>query len=458
MMIPKIFPVTCHTDHVGPGSTFVAIPGFKNDGCVYIEQAIQAGATGIIAPAHTSLQHHPGIEYEYSADPRKRLAELSAQALGYPTRKLKIIGITGTKGKSTTTYLIEHILATAGYKTARVTGITNKILDREEPSSLTSPESDYLQMFFAECVKNQVDYVVMEVSSHALALHRTYGIEFEAIGFTNLYHDHLDFHETLEEYFTIKCTLFKQLKNSGYGVVNSDNEWGARAYKQFNSDCPLNALNVNIYRNDLNGLTLTCNNQQFSCPSLFGSFNAYNCAMAITITQNLEINNGTIQAALTSFAGVPGRLARCILKNGATAFVDFAHNPDAMRAVLSVLRPMTDHLIVVFGCGGNKPKERRFGMGRVAAECADQIILTNDNPRFEEPEAIIADIKSAIPKEALHKVLTILDRAQAIEYVIRESQPSSIIAILGKGHETSMIIQGERFYWNDMEKIEELNK
>lgn len=452
-MIPKIFPVSCHTNRVGPGSTFVAIPGFKHDGRNYIDQAIQSGATSIVVPHNTSLHKHPGITYEYCTDLRKRLAELSAQALNYPAQKLKIIGITGTKGKSTTTYLIEHILAVAGYKTARITGITNKIENQEEPSTLTSPESDYLQMFFAECVRNNIEYVVMEVSSHALALHRTYGIQFEAIGFTNLYPDHLDFHSSVEDYFTTKCTLFKQLKNSGCAVVNSDNEWGARAFELFNPYCALKKLNLTIHSNNLDGLSITCNNELFSCPSLFGAFNAHNLAMAITITQNLGIDNTSIQTALTTFSGVPGRLTRCTLKNGATAFVDFAHNPDAMRAVLNVLRPMTDHLIVVFGCGGNKPKERRFGMGSVAAEYANEIILTNDNPRFESPEAIIADIKSTIPEEKLQKVITILDRREALCYAMQEARPSSIIAILGKGHETSMIIKGEHFYWSDIEEL-----
>lgn len=456
MIIPNIFPVTCHTDHVGPGSLFVAIPGFKHDGCTYIEHAIRAGATRIIVPEYTQLEHISGIDIERSSNPRKTLAQLSAQALGYPAQKLKIIGITGTKGKSTTTYLIEHILATAGHKTARITGITNKILDREEQSTLTSPESDYLQMFFAECVKHNVEYVIMEVSSHALTLHRTYGIDFEAIGFTNLYPDHLDFHESMNEYFEAKCKIFTQLKASGTAVINRGNEWGARAYEGFHAHHTIKALNLDINSNTLDGLTITCNNHKFSCPSLFGTFNAHNLAMAITITQGLNIDNSVIQHALNSFTGVPGRLARCTLKNGAKAFVDFAHNPDAMRAVLNVLRPMTPHLIVVFGCGGNKPKDRRFGMGSVAAELADEIVLTNDNPRFEEPEAIIADIMSAMSPASILHVTTILDRKEAIEHALQKAQPSSIVAVLGKGHETSMIVNGKSFHFDDMEIISTL--
>ncbi len=225
-MLPKIFPVTCHTNHIGHNSTFVAIKGFSQDGTQYVETAIQKGATTIILEESACLEKkHPHVDYIFVSDARKALAEYASASLQHPATKLKIIGITGTKGKTTTTFLIEHILKTAGFKTALLGTIKNKILDQEETSPLTSAPSDYLHMFFAECVQKGVQFVVMEVSSHSIALQRTYGILFDAIGFTNLALEHLDFHATMQDYFETKTNLFSQLKPAGTICINIDDTW-----------------------------------------------------------------------------------------------------------------------------------------------------------------------------------------------------------------------------------------
>lgn len=469
MLMPKIYPVTCHTDHVGPGSTFVAIKGYATDGTKYINDALAKGATTIVLDQASSTPELEDLCKQFQAgysvvrDTRIALAEQAAQALGNPADKLKIIGITGTKGKTTTAYLTEYLLRQAGHKTALVSTIAQTIGDQREDSKLTTPESDYLQMFFAQCVKAGVEYVVMEVSSHALALNRVHGIEFTSVGFSNLSQDHLDFHGDLESYFAAKTQLFSMVKAGGSIVINSDSEWGKRAaecaaahskgasiisYGQ--EPMSANHEHLQILETSFSGITIKLGSQTYFCPSLFGSFNGYNIAMAILLCSDAKINAAQ---ALAQFPGVPGRLQKHTLKSGAHAFVDYAHNTPSFHAVLSMLRPYTKHLIVIFGCGGNKPKERRFGMGRVAAEFADTIIVTDDNPRFEDRNAIINDIISGMPEEKQKAVVRQADRAQAIALAASLAHEGSIVALLGKGHETYYLINGQTLYFDDYEEI-----
>ena len=226
-MIPKIYPITCHTKHVGRNSTFVAIKGFSNDGNKYIKKAIKNGATSIISsksnPKIINICKKLNIKFKQVKNCRITLARQSAKILKIKNFKTKIIGITGTKGKTSTTYIIEHILSSIGLKTALIGTIKNKILDQEEKSINTTPESDYFHMFLSECEKQNIDFLIMEVSSHALSLHRTYAIKFDAIGFTNLASEHLDFYKTMEKYFKAKFQIFKQIKKNAPIVINTDN-------------------------------------------------------------------------------------------------------------------------------------------------------------------------------------------------------------------------------------------
>lgn len=426
MLFSKVYPVTCHTDHVGSDSTFVAIKGFEKSGEKFIEKALRLGATKVI----TDKDVH---------DSRKALATLSAAALDFPANKLKIIGITGTKGKTTTVYLIEHILKEFGCRTARLTGVENKILDDSEPAMLTSPSADYLQMFFAQCVKKDVECVVMEVSSHALSLHRVHGVPFIAVGFTNLSSEHMDYHQSMDEYFKTKCTLFDQIVESGYVVCNTYDEWGRKAFDS-----------LKMHGKKPIGYDMQ---DKFDVSVLFGEYNAHNISMATTICRQLGMQDSDIIRALKTFPGVPGRLQKHVLKNGAQAFVDFAHNPSSMEAVLKTLRLLSNNLIVVFGCGGDRDKTKRSKMGRIADKYADVVIITNDNPRGEDPAKIIEQICSGIKSDRLEKILCIPDRGMAIANAVKLSTSDSILAILGKGHESYQIISGEKLYFNDFEEI-----
>lgn len=492
MLLPQFYPIACHTDNVGKDSTFVAISGFSIDGHNFIETAIAKGANRIVCEKNPHnfplvseaelnnqipqekifLQN--GIEFIYVENSRKALAILSAKALDYPAKKLKIVGVSGTKGKTTTTFMIEHVLRMAGFKTALFGSIKNKIFDKEEKSFRATQQSDYLQMALAQCVKVGVEVAILEVSSHALSLDRVYGIEFDVACATNFSTDHMDFHKSIEEYFQAKCKLFSQIKKDGAIVLNIDDEWWNKAYKSLSSSnlnkkiyslfsknkeskTDIDSYKLDIINNDSNYLELNLKNSQalisIKNNKIFGEFNAYNFALATIACQNLGIDTKKISAALCDFEGTPGRLQLHTLKNGAKAFVDYAHNQSSIRAILETLRGLTSDLIVIFGCGGERDKNRRPAMGLIAGIYGDKIIITNDNARSEDPLQIAMDILSGMEAENKNKVVLELDRAKAISLAAEISTPSSIIAILGKGHEDYLIINNQRFYFDDFKEI-----
>ncbi len=477
MLLAQHYPVTCHTDHVGAGSTFVAIPGFKTDGTQFIATALEHGATTIIVQETSITEQVRALCAQHNAalitvpDARRALAEHAATALGNPASKLKIIGITGTKGKTTTAFLVDAILRKAGHKTALISSVYNKIINNQEPCTRTTPEADYVQMFLAACVNQNVQYVVMEVSSHALDLHRVAGITFDAVGFTNLAQDHLDYHHTMDEYFNAKAAIFSRCKPGGTIAINSDNSWGqqaahaaqtlATAGQQIvtfgaNDNPSAHQVTMHIHQATCDGIELVLDLKPglfIDCPQLFGTFNCYNIALASILAHSVGVAYTFITKALATFAGVPGRLQRHVLQNGALAFVDYAHMPLAVQEILTTLRPFTNHLIVVFGCGGDKPKDRRPGMGAAAGKYADEIILTDDNPRTEDRMAIVNDIIAGIAPEHRHKVHVELDRRKAIARAAQRSGSDTIIALLGKGHQKEYILGTTSTHFDDLEEI-----
>ncbi|MFH1461513.1 MAG: UDP-N-acetylmuramoyl-L-alanyl-D-glutamate--2,6-diaminopimelate ligase [bacterium] len=445
-MIPKKYPITCHTNHVGHKSTFVAIKGFFTDGNKYIEQAIKKGAKKIISqvcdPEIIKLCTEQNIQFKQVKNSRITLAKECAKTLNTKNTKTKIIGITGTKGKTTTTYIIEHILRSSNLKTALIGTIKNKILNQEIESINTTPESDFLHMFLNQCDKKKVDYLIMEVSSHALSLHRTYGLKFDAVGFTNLAQEHLDFYKTMIKYFQAKLKIFNQLKKEAAAIVNIDDVWGKKAAEQIKNK------KTNIITLSQKTFSLVKKHIPKHMP---GKFNLYNFSMAYLICKNLGIEKESILNAIKNFPGVPGRLQQHILKNGAKAFIDYAHNPSSMEEVLKTLRPLTKNLITVFGCGGDRDKTKRSIMGKIAEKYSNFTIITNDNPRNENPKKIISDILSGIKKTKNIKVIQ--NRKNAITFAAKKSNPKSIIAILGKGHETYHLIKRKKYHFDDFEEI-----
>lgn len=456
--MPKIFPVTCHTDYVGLGSTFVAIAGVSLDGVAYVPQAIENGASLIVLAedAHVPqdtwrLMRDAHVDIQRVADTRKALAILSAQAANHPARQLKIIGITGTKGKTTTAFLLAHILQRAGKKTALMSTVHNKIMDTTFPPSLTTPQPDYLHQFLKSCVHAGVEYVVMEVAAQALSLHRVHDILFDGIIFTNFSHEHLEFYPTIDAYFAAKCLIFDHAKEKAPVLINANDllctSLVQNNYQGF-------GLHGGTYIKAEQPCAIAIDESIFSCPALIGSFNCYNILAAVRMALAHGFVKQDVADSLQSFPGVPGRLQQFNMPNGARCIIDYAHNPSSYQAVLSMLRAQTDNLIVVFGAGGQRDPHKRPIMGNIAATFADMVILTSDNPRTEDPCKIMDAIAAGI--ENKDKVVCEVDRQEAIKLAYKKSKSGSIIAILGKGTDEYQIIGSEKKAFSERKIIEAL--
>jgi UDP-N-acetylmuramoyl-L-alanyl-D-glutamate--2,6-diaminopimelate ligase len=472
--MPKTFPVTCHTDFVGLGSTFIAITGYVQDGVTYIQQAIAQGAHTIVI--ENSVELAPTIYDTIAqsngavlrvANTQKALADFSAQAAGFPAQKLKIIGITGTKGKTTTAFLLAHCLRTAGYKTALLSSAGNYIEDSFFAASLTTPQADYLHQFLRLCVNNNIEYVVMEVAAQALTLHRVHGIQFDGIIFTNFSHEHLEFYATLDDYFAAKCHIFSMAKETACILINTDDEWVKYLPNTYQNSIKTysfidkTATYVGTYKDYMQSAIVLLQTEHneivLTCPTLFGLYNGYNIVAAATMALQCGIKKETITHAIKTFSGVTGRLQRIILPNGACAFIDYAHNPSSFHAVLSTLRSLTNNLIVIFGAGGGKDKHKRPIMGSIACMFADTVILTSDNPRLENLDDIIQDICRGISDQDKHKIIVQQDRTTAIQKAYELSRSESIIALLGKGPDEYQIIGTEKHFFSEKAILQQLN-
>jgi len=470
---PLVFPVTCHTDCVGIGSTFVAIQGMQNNGVDFISLALERGAKTIVVQQDVQLSHQ--IMHEMSGkqatlirveNTRKALAELSAQALNHPSKKLKIIAITGTKGKTTSTFLIEHLLRTLGHKTALLSTVHNKIVDTIFTTQLTTQQPDYLHVFLQQCVEENVEYVVMEVAAQALSLDRVHGIEFDAILFTNFDREHGEFYSTMEDYFQAKCSLFNQRKNNGPVFINLDDAWCsplAEKYSDFLSfslqdqHATFHVSQMTYTLRGMQGYLYNDSNKIPFSSALIGVFNAYNILGALAVCNVLGHSLDNLVSALTAFYSVPGRMELIDMPNGARACIDYAHNPSSCSSVLSALRALSENIIVVCGAGGDRDKTKRPIMGALAVQYADFVIFTSDNPRSEDPADIIKEMMLGVEEQMVSKVSIELDREVAIKKAYELSGEKTIIALLGKGPDHYQIIQGQKIYFNEKEILKNLS-
>jgi UDP-N-acetylmuramoyl-L-alanyl-D-glutamate--2,6-diaminopimelate ligase len=465
--MPSTFPVTAHTDYVGAGSCFVAIPGCHQHGAVYIPVALQKGATSVVIEEREELSAElMGLIAVHQAKlirvphARRALASLSAQAAGYPAHKLRIIGITGTKGKTTSTYLLEHILRSAGLRTARISGIKNSINGHELQPSLTTPQPDYLHQFFALCVQQGVTHVVMEVAAQGLTFDRLVTVQLNGVLFTNIAHEHFELYKDMDDYFSHKMRIFSHIEPTSYCLVNGDDSYAATIpalYPQvhtFGFRAPATLPVVSLAASD--GIGICIGQDEYKCPSLLGHYNEENLAGAVLMARHYGVRPAVINNALASFCPLPGRMERYALPNGATAIIDYAHNPSSYQALLSTLRARTDHLIVLFGASGTKGKDKRPLMGAIAAQYADIVIISSDNPGPVDPEIIIEDIAQGIDPAQMHKVKKNADRAQAITLAYALSQPGSIIALLGKGVDEYQSIKGVKYHFSERELLQRL--
>lgn len=453
--LPKIYPVTSHTDNVGPGTTFVAIPGTKDDGSLYIRLALEKGATKIVAQQDSYIAQDLlemisslGVILVYVENCRRELAQLIAQALDYPAKKLKIIGVTGTKGKTSTSYMIHHLLTQQGCKVALISTAEKLIGSTLVSLDLTTPLPEHLHMFFDLCVQHNVEYVVMEVSAQSLTLHRVHGLEFEAGAFTNFSLEHLEFYETMHEYLDAKLEFLSMIKDPKNMLINYDDPSGNQIFRdrpEF-SCYSLEDKNASWYAwvtLQLGSLELAMKHDEkiykFQA-RLVGKFNAYNLLVASLIVHRLGFSFDAIAQATQSLPQIPGRMEQYPLKNGATCFIDYAHNPSSYEAVLSTLRLMTSDLIVVFGAGGARDKSKRPMMGAIVEKYCDLAIVTSDNPRNELASMIADDIVAGFTGMQNFQHMRELNRTKAIEIAYELSKPGSVIAVLGKGRDEYQIV------------------
>lgn len=460
--LPSTYPVTGHTDFVGQGSTFVAISGTKLNGLTFIPLALQKGAKKIVvqddaqvSPELQELIAHHQAQLLYVPDCRKALSDLSAQALGFPAKKLKIVGITGTKGKTSTSYMAYHMLHALGKKVALISTVEKRIGAQLIDVALTTPLPDQIHIFLDVCVQHDIEYVVMEVSAQALTLQRVEGIEFEAGVFTNFSHEHLEFYADLQEYFAAKKLLISKIKDPKNMFINLDDKHGARLLQDYPS-CSSFSLQEKstatlygcVHSQQQNGsfVHVKIGDEIYEIFSpLLGTFNVYNLLGVLGILYALGVDLKRARTSLKDLPYVPGRMEQYLLKNGSSCFIDYAHNPSSFEAVLSTLRSMTSHLIVVFGAAGNRDKQKRPLMGAIAQKYCDVVILTSDNPRDENPIEIAKEVELGFVPSVSFEYHKELNRVSAIELGCKLTKSGSIVAILGKGRDEYQIVGGLTF-------------
>lgn len=434
-------------------TAFVCIVGAVSDGHRFIPEVVEKGASVIVVQEGIELPEIPKEVTVVSCEStRLALALMSAAYFDHPAEKLFTVGITGTKGKTTTTYMIRNVLEACGIKTGLIGTIETIIGEDKTPSCNTTPESYQIHETFAKMVEAGCKAVVMEVSSQGLKLDRTAGIMFDIGVFTNLSPDHIGPHEhdSFDEYLACKAKLFKQCK---VGIINADDEHAERIVEGctckiekygITDKADLRATEINLlHERGQIGLTYHCSglmNMDVRL-SLPGKFSVYNSLCAIAVTRHFNVDEEVLKEKLYDVK-VKGRIELVKVSDQFTLMIDYAHNAMALQSILETLKEYHPHrLVCLFGCGGNRSKERRFEMGEVSGKLADLTIITSDNPRFEEPEAIIEDIKTGIAKTS-GKHVDITDRKEAIKYAIAHGEPGDIIVLAGKGHEDYQEIRG----------------
>ncbi|MBI3225318.1 MAG: UDP-N-acetylmuramoyl-L-alanyl-D-glutamate--2,6-diaminopimelate ligase [Mycolicibacterium cosmeticum] len=461
----RVTGVTLRSQDVVAGDLFAALPGSRMHGARFAGDAIDAGAVAVITDPDGAAQLPPDLAAEVLVHPQPRavLGELAAAVYGDPSRKLRVIGVTGTSGKTTTTYLVEAGLRAAGRVAGLIGTVGIRIDGHDQPSSLTTPEAPDLQALFAVMVEQGVDTVVMEVSSHALAQGRVDGLAFEAGGFTNLSRDHLDFHPTMTDYLDAKARLFEPASptHAAHAVVCVDDDWGRQIAARSADPVRVstNGADADWRIEEVHAVGRSAQEFVAVDPSgvhhrlrigLPGGYNVANALLALALLDVVGVSPEQSAPGLRE-AAVPGRLEAIDRGQDFLALVDYAHKPGALEAVLNTLKG-SGRLAVVFGAGGNRDAGKREPMGRVAAELADLVVVTDDNPRDEDPATVRATIlagAAGLPAE----VVEIGDRRAAIDYAVAWAGPGDTVLIAGKGHESGQTANGSTRPFDDREEL-----
>lgn len=466
--------IACHSKQVRSGDLFVAIEGTTADGHAFIREAIERGAAAVLAQQVPPMLSRTGTRHPTGGwracpcvmvrDTREALVTIATRFYGHPSRKLRLLGVTGTNGKTTTTYLLKAMLEAAGFRAGLLGTIVYQIGDRVVPSTNTTPGPLELQRYFAQMAGEGLQWCAMEVSSHALAQGRIAGLEFEAAIFSNLGSDHLDYHKTRDAYATAKRRLFDYLRPQGCAVVNIDDEYGRalaetipnRTVVTYGMERSAKA-SVTSVACSWQGIELVLETPWGAVPittHLIGRHNVWNIASAATTLLALGVPQAAIRDGLASLDHIPGRLERVPNDVEMNIVIDYAHTADALRLVLLSLRELTrGRLIVVFGCGGDRDHTKRPLMGRMASLLADHVIVTSDNPRGENPLAIIHQIKTGFPP-GFHQYEVIPDREHAIVAALSGARREDTVLVAGKGHEAYQLFQHVSVPFSDRDVVE----
>ena len=440
------------------GDVFVCVTGFLQDGHKYAESAVEAGAVAVICERELELS----VPCVLVDNTREALAFMSDVFYDHPTRKLKLIGVTGTNGKTTTTFLVKNILEAAGYKVGLIGTNKNMIGDREIPTERTTPESLELNALFAEMAGEGMDYAVMEVSSHSLDLSRVAYCDFDIGAFTNLTQDHLDFHETMENYLSAKAKLFDLCRT---GIINNDDVSGRKIAAScsavtvlygMDSACDIYGFNADF---GSNGVVFDCDmlgrkkKIRINTP---GKFSVYNALCAIGICTACGITAEVIADGLLKVEGVCGRAEVVPTKQDYTVMIDYAHTPDGIENILRSIRGFAKgRVVILFGCGGDRDRTKRPKMGKIAGELADFCIVTSDNTRTEDPDFIISEIVPGVVETGCEYVV-VPNRKDAIKYALDNARKDDVILLAGKGHETYQILNTGTIHFDEREIVREI--
>jgi UDP-N-acetylmuramoyl-L-alanyl-D-glutamate--2,6-diaminopimelate ligase len=442
---------------------FIAIRGTISDGHDYIEKAIQLGAVAIVCDTFPEIIAN-GVTYIQVKDTNSALAIMAANYFGNPSQNLKLVGITGTNGKTTIASLLYQLFKKAGYKVGLLSTVKILVDDVEYKATHTTPDSITINQYLKEMIDAGVEYCFMEVSSHGIHQKRTEALHFAGGIFTNLSHDHLDYHPTFAEYRDVKKSFFDNLPKTAFALSNIDDKNGQVMLQNTVAKKCTYALKsyadykTQILESQLSGLLLKINGHEVWV-KLIGTFNAYNLLAIYGTAVELGLESLEVLRLMSELESVSGRFQYVVSTTNITAIVDYAHTPDALENVLKTIndiRTKNEQLITVVGCGGNRDKSKRPIMGGIAAELSDKAILTSDNPRNEEPEAIIDEMEQGVAPQNYKRILSITDRKQAIKTACQLAQPNDIILIAGKGHETYQEIKGIRHDFDDMKIVKEL--
>jgi len=442
------------------GSLFVAIQGTREDGLKFVDSAIDKGAVAVVSERPPAARRPPPAVVEVD-DARRALALIAANFYGRPADKISLVGVTGTSGKTTTTKMIESIFDASGKPVGLIGTIEYRAGDERLVADRTTPDAVILQQWFAKMADAGVKHAVMEVSSHALALERTYGIHFAAAVFTNLSQDHFDFHKDFEDYFAAKRTLFNQIDSPDRAVINGDDAYGRRLVKElggkpivFGDQGDIRpASGFEISTRGLRGKLHTPAGDIRVESTLLGRPNLYNWMAAVGAAIVVGMTGRQIEGGVRNLESVRGRFEYVNSIGGPTVIVDYAHKPDALEKLLHAVRDLAGkkRLVVLFGCGGDRDKDKRPKMGDIATRLADFSILTSDNPRGEKPETILDDIERGIRGG---NYLRMTDRRAAIARAIEEASDDDVIVIAGKGHETYQVVGDQVVHFDDREEAE----